>query len=62
MNQIAIGIRYNQKVNLIGFQWPKLSTLKAMARYEAGRLKRKVARAVDRIAMAFNPMPAAALA
>lgn len=63
MNTIAIVIHI--ETNL---QWPKLSTLRAIARYEVGRLKRKarnaveqlaVNRIVDRVAMAFNPMPMA---
>lgn len=62
MNTIAIGMRYNNKANLIGLQWPKLSTIKAMARYEANRLKRKARRVVERVAMAITPIPAAALA
>lgn len=64
MNTIAIAVRFQVQVS-----WPKLATLKAMAHYEVARLKRKVsnaveraalARIVDRVAMAFNPMPAMA--
>ncbi len=74
MNTIAIAIRINDKVAMIGGQYPKLTTLKAIARYKLGRLKRKVRnacnivermavnRVVDRVAMAFNPMPCVALA
>lgn len=71
MNEIAIGIRYNDKVNLIGASWPKLATLKAIARLEIARLKRNardlvervaITRIIDRVAMAFNnPMPTMAL-
>lgn len=71
MNQIAIAIRINDRATMISAQWPKAATLKTMARYKLGRLKRKarniikrvaVNRVVERVAMAFNPMPAMALA
>lgn len=71
MNQIAIAIQCNQNHIGIAFQFPKLATLKAVARRELGWLKCKarnaiervaVNRVVERVAMAFNPMPAMALA
>ncbi len=62
MNEIVIGIRYNDKVLMIGRQWPKLATLKVMARLEIARLKRNARDIVERVAMAIIPMPAMALA
>ncbi len=70
---IAIHIEINDKFLLVGMrrQYPKLAALKAIARYELGRLKRKVRdvverlavnRVIGRVAMAFNPMPSVALA
>ena len=71
MNSLAIGMRYNDKINLINVRWPKLATLKAMARLKIARLKRNardliehvaVTRIASRVSMAFNPMPDMALA
>ncbi len=55
MNEIAIAIKVNDHRFFIGAQWPTMRTL-------ACRLKRNMRAIAHNMAMAFIPLPSAAIA
>lgn len=60
MNKIAIGLRINEKRYVIGVWWPKMDTLKSLARLEMTRLKQRLQHAAFSVAMTIMPVMAVA--
>jgi hypothetical protein len=60
---IAAGVKINNRYTGIAttIRWPKVSTIKAIARYELNEIKRKARTIIDTVAKAYT-LPAAALA